>query len=195
VFWGPGLRVVGRLGRRSGQESSTADVTPELSTDARRAVADGGATRLPGRMQPGTSSSTPAGAVPAGPGPTPAGPPGPADRRRALGAFGEAYAARHLVQQGMVVLDRNWRCDAGEIDLVLRDDRVLVVCEVKTRSSTAFGSPVEGVTEAKAQRLRRLAGRWVEAHELRPAEIRIDVVGVLAAPGRPPVIDHVRGIG
>jgi len=118
-----------------------------------------------------------------------------AERRRSLGAFGEAYAARHLVEQGMVVLDRNWRCDAGEIDLVLRDGRVLVVCEVKTRSSTAFGSPLEGVTEHKAARLRRLAARWLSEHRLRPDEVRIDMVGVLAPSGRQPVVDHVRGIG
>jgi putative endonuclease len=52
---------------------------------------------------------------------------GQAARSRSLGAFGETYAARHLVEQGMVLLDRNWRCEAGEIDLVLRDGRVLVV--------------------------------------------------------------------
>jgi putative endonuclease len=118
-----------------------------------------------------------------------------ADRRRELGRFGEAYAARHLVEQGMVLLDRNWRCDAGEIDLVLRDGRVLVVCEVKTRSSTAFGSPLEGVSEVKAARLRRLAARWLAEHRLRPDDVRIDLVGVLAAPGRAPRVDHVTGVG
>ncbi len=117
------------------------------------------------------------------------------ERRRSLGAFGEAYAARHLVERGMVLLDRNWRCDAGEIDLVLRDGRVLVVCEVKTRSSTAFGSPLEGVTVRKAARLRRLAARWLAEHQLRPDEVRIDLVGVLAPSGGDPQVEHVRGIG
>jgi putative endonuclease len=117
-----------------------------------------------------------------------------AEKRRSLGAYGEAYAARHLVDAGMVLLDRNWRCDAGEIDLVLRDGRVLVVCEVKTRSSTAYGSPLEGVTDRKAARLRRLAARWLADHPLRPDEVRIDLVGVLAPPGREPVVEHVRGI-
>jgi putative endonuclease len=118
-----------------------------------------------------------------------------ADRRRQLGRFGEAYAARHLVERGMVVLDRNWRCDAGEIDLVLRDGPVLVVCEVKTRSSNAYGSPLEGVTPAKAERLRRLAARWLAEHLVRPDEVRIDLVGVLAAPGRAPLVEHVAGVG
>ena len=119
----------------------------------------------------------------------------PAERRRALGVYGEACAAQHLVEQGMVLLDRNWRCDAGEIDLVLRDGRVLVVCEVKTRSSTAFGSPLEGVTARKAARLRRLAARWLAQHQLHPDHVRIDIVGVLVPPGGSPRVDHVRGVG
>ena len=81
--------------------------------------------------------------------------------KQALGAYGETLAARHLVGQGMVLLDRNWRCDAGEIDLVLRDGDVLVVCEVKTRSSLRYGTPHEAVTDIKVARLRRLATRWV----------------------------------
>ena len=117
-----------------------------------------------------------------------------ARQRSQLGAYGEALAARHLTDQGMVLLDRNWRCDLGEIDLVLRDGRVLVVCEVKTRSSLAFGSPLEGVTEQKAARLRRLAARWLADHEVHPAEVRIDLVGVLVPASGPVEVDHVRGV-
>ncbi|HLN76544.1 MAG TPA: YraN family protein [Nocardioidaceae bacterium] len=117
-----------------------------------------------------------------------------ARQRSALGAYGEALAARHLIEQGMVVLDRNWRCDLGEVDLVLRDGRVLVVCEVKTRSSLAYGTPIEGVTEQKAARLRRLAARWLSDHEVHPDEVRIDLVGVLVPPSGPVEVDHVRGV-
>jgi putative endonuclease len=117
-----------------------------------------------------------------------------ARQRSALGAYGEALAARHLVGQGMVVLDRNWRCDIGEIDLVLRHGRMLVVCEVKTRSSLAYGTPLEAVTEQKAARLRRLAARWLADHDLRPDEVRIDLVGVLVQAGGPVEVDHVRGV-
>ena len=117
------------------------------------------------------------------------------DPRVALGAYGETLAARFLVDLGLVVLDRNWRCDLGEIDLVLRDGAVLVVCEVKTRSSTAFGAPLEGVDDRKAARLRRLAARWVAEHGIRPAEIRIDLVGVLVERGVVTDIDHARGVG
>ncbi|MGA8209168.1 MAG: YraN family protein [Nocardioidaceae bacterium] len=118
-----------------------------------------------------------------------------AARRREVGRYGEDVAARHLVDDGMVVLDRNWRCETGELDLVLRDGRVLVVCEVKTRSSTAYGSPVEAVTAAKGDRLRRLADLWVEDHRVRPAELRIDLVGVLLQRRGAPTLQHVRGVG
>ena len=82
----------------------------------------------------------------------------PADRS-VLGASGEDLACAHLVRRGMVVLDRNWRCPHGEIDVVARDGDVLVVCEVKTRRSLTHGDPVEAVTAAKVARLRRLAHR------------------------------------
>jgi putative endonuclease len=117
-----------------------------------------------------------------------------ARQRSALGAYGEALAAQHLTRQGMVVLDRNWRCEVGELDLVLRDGRVLVVCEVKTRSSVAYGSPLEAVTEQKAARLRRLAARWLADHDVHPAEVRIDLVGVLVLANAPVEVDHVRGV-
>jgi len=93
------------------------------------------------------------------------------------------------------VLDRNWRCPLGELDLVLRDGRTLVVCEVKTRSSTRYGSPLEAVTEQKAARLRRLAARWLAEHAVHPEDVRIDLVGVLASDPRKPLVDHVRGVG
>ncbi len=119
----------------------------------------------------------------------------PAARRQALGAYGEGLAARHLTAGGMVLLDRNWRCELGEIDLVLRDGAALVVCEVKTRSSVAYGSPLEAVTARKAERMRRLAARWLTEHALRPDEVRLDLVGVLVPARGAPVVDHVRGIG
>jgi putative endonuclease len=92
------------------------------------------------------------------------------------------------------VLDRNWRCDEGELDLVLRDGDVLVVCEVKTRTSDEHGSPHEAVTAAKLSRLVRLAVRWVEAHDVRPQEVRVDLVAVLRPPRGPALVEHVRGL-
>lgn len=114
--------------------------------------------------------------------------------RAALGAYGEQVAERHLVQAGMVVLDRNWRCDEGEIDLVLREAGVLVVCEVKTRSNVLSGTPHEAVDDAKLERLHRLGQRWAQARRLRPPETRVDLVAVLRPPRGPAVVDHVRGL-
>jgi putative endonuclease len=118
-----------------------------------------------------------------------------ARQRSAIGAYGEALAAGYLTARGMVLLDRNWRCELGELDLVLREGPTLVVCEVKTRTTTAFGSPLEGVTEQKAARLRRLAARWLADHAVRPEEVRIDLVGILLERGRKAVLEHVRGVG
>ena len=82
-------------------------------------------------------------------------------RARGLGTYGERMAARYLRDVGLEVLDQNWRCPLGEIDLVARDGACLVVCEVKTRRSTTFGSPVEAVDHRKLARLRRLSASWL----------------------------------
>ena len=116
-------------------------------------------------------------------------------RNRALGDYGERVAARHLTALGMVVLDRNWRCDEGELDLVLRDGPALVGCEVKTRTSLAHGSPQEAVTDVKLARLRRLVQRWLRDHGVHPAETRVDLVAVLRPSSGPALVEHVRGIG
>lgn len=118
----------------------------------------------------------------------------PTTRRTALGRYGERVAARHLLAQGMTVLDYNWQCDAGEIDLVLRDGDVLVVCEVKTRTSDVCGSPHEAITPEKLERLKRLAVYWATEHGVRPAEIRIDLVAVHAQARGAAVIEHVPGL-
>ncbi len=118
-----------------------------------------------------------------------------AAHRKALGVRGELLAARHLVAQGMLLLDHHWQCEAGEIDLVLRDGAVLVICEVKTRTSTAYGDPLEAVGPDKAARLRRLAALWMQTHSVRLPDVRIDLVGVLSPSDGPDVIDHVAGVG
>jgi putative endonuclease len=99
--------------------------------------------------------------------------------RRALGASGEEAAAAWYVSNGYEVVARNWRCRQGELDLVARRGRVVVFCEVKTRSSDAFGAPVEAVTRTKQARLRVLASRWLEEASFAAREIRFDVASVL----------------
>ena len=111
-----------------------------------------------------------------------------------LGRYGEDVAARHLVEQGYQVLCRNWRCELGEIDIVARDGDWLVVCEVKTRRSTACGEPVEAVTARKVARLRRLAARWLAESGLHPPHVRIDVVSVLRPPTGRALVEHLRAV-
>jgi putative endonuclease len=112
-----------------------------------------------------------------------------------LGKQGEQLAADFLARSGLAVIERNWRCTQGEIDIVAVDGRTLVICEVKTRSGVRFGTPLESITRQKAWRLRRLAAQWARTHAALYDEIRIDVVGVLrTAPGQFSV-DHVRGVG
>lgn len=118
-----------------------------------------------------------------------------ADQRRAIGAYGERVAARHLAAQGMVLVDRNWRCADGEVDLVLRDGDELVFCEVKTRSGTAYGHPLEAVDEAKTQRLVRIAASWMSATGVRADRVRFDMVGVLRRRRGAAEVEHVRGLG
>ena len=101
------------------------------------------------------------------------------DRRRALGAAGEERAAAWYRARGYRVLDRNWRCREGELDLVVARGRALVIVEVKARRSDRFGTPAEAVTPAKQRRLRGLALRWIEATGARPTSIRFDVVAIL----------------
>jgi putative endonuclease len=102
----------------------------------------------------------------------------------AVGRFGEQVAAAYLVDAGLTIVERNWRCADGEIDIVALDGAVLVIVEVKTRSSVAYGDPAEAVSPAKAARLRRLALRWIaERREDAPPgywpQLRFDVVSVV----------------
>ena len=115
--------------------------------------------------------------------------------KQALGAYGERVAEEHLVAQGMTLLDRNWRCAEGEIDLVLRDGVVLVVCEVKTRTSTLNGTPHEAITDAKLHRLQRLGVLWADARGVSPQESRVDLVAVMRQRRGAAAVDHVRGVG
>jgi len=101
-------------------------------------------------------------------------------QRRLLGVQGEDAVAAWYTERGYEVVVRNWRCRDGELDLIVREGRRYVFCEVKTRTTDAFGSPTEAVTRDKQMRVRRLAARWLDdAPNPRPREIRFDVASVL----------------
>ena len=112
-----------------------------------------------------------------------------------LGREGEQAAVGYLEKCGFRILDRNWRCADGEIDIVAVERHTFVVVEVKTRSGTRYGTPLEAVGRTKRNRLRRLAIRWLTAHGVRFDQIRIDVIGLLYEGTGGFTIQHIRGAG
>jgi putative endonuclease len=112
--------------------------------------------------------------------------------RSALGKAGEAAAKTFLEKQGYKIIARNYRCAYGEIDLVCRDRDTLVFIEVKTRSSTRFGTPAEAVTRTKQRRLYRLAAAYLAENRLEDMPVRFDVLS-LTATGTGMEIEHYIG--
>ncbi|MER7771020.1 YraN family protein [Kitasatospora sp. NPDC096140] len=168
-------------------------------------------TAVPGPAVPDTAAPAPAGAGKK--------PRGASDRstRTGLGRYGERVAARRLAEAGLRILDRNWRCVEGELDIVALDGDTVAVCEVKTRSERGFQQPTEAIDRAKAARLQRLAERWMAerwpGHFARlagadddvaptdphwppapPGGVRIDLVAVVNRARGAALVDHLRGV-
>jgi putative endonuclease len=106
------------------------------------------------------------------------------DARAHLGRAGEDAAAALLERSGLRVLDRNFRCSDGELDIVARRGRLLVFCEVKTRRTELWGDPSEAVHFAKRNRLRRLAAEWMRVNRPGDVDVRFDVVSVIVRGAR-----------
>jgi len=102
-------------------------------------------------------------------------------RRQALGRYGEDLVERWYAERGYRVLDRNWRCSLGELDLVVTDGIHLVVCEVKTRSSDRFGTGFEAITPRKQQQVRRLAAQYVRQRGGWAGPLRCDAASVMGS--------------
>jgi putative endonuclease len=117
--------------------------------------------------------------------------PGPMHTKDQLGIDGENYAVQYMVGSGHTILTRNWRCPEGEIDILAMDGQTLVVVEVKTRTSTAYGLPIEAVTWRKAEKIRGLAARYMreEGHH---GPVRFDVIGILMPKRGSMQLQHVR---
>jgi putative endonuclease len=109
-------------------------------------------------------------------------------RRQALGRAGEAHVARWYRQRGYDLVAQNWRWGRGELDLVVCNGRVLVFCEVKTRSSDRFGTGLDAVTPDKQRRVRHLAAQFLAADGRWRGPIRFDVASVVA--GRLDVVEN-----
>lgn len=98
--------------------------------------------------------------------------------RTEIGARGEDAAAAYLERAGLQIVDRNWRTSRGEIDIVALDGETLVLCEVKTRTTAARGTPEEAVSPAKQRRIVRLAQAYVAAAGLGECQVRFDVISI-----------------
>ncbi|HYA68416.1 MAG TPA: YraN family protein [Acidimicrobiales bacterium] len=117
-----------------------------------------------------------------------------AEGRRTLGLRGEEAVEHWYRDRGYAIVARNWRCEVGEIDLIVQAvPGMVALCEVKTRSSTAYGSPFDAVTAAKRRRLRRLAARWLASGAAGSGyvQIRFDVAAVWAGPSGTLVVEVI----
>jgi putative endonuclease len=121
------------------------------------------------------------------------------ESKKQIGVRGEDLACAELERQGMQVLERNWRCRLGEIDIVAAESGAagltLVFCEVKCRSGLSFGHPLEAITYTKMRTLRQLAALWMREHRMKASSIRVDAIGVVLAPEQEPSLTHVRAVG
>ena len=112
--------------------------------------------------------------------------------RKETGILGEQIAQRFLIERGYQIIETNYRCREGEIDIVTRKDDYLVFVEVRTKRSRAFGMPEESVTETKKEHLRAVAGRYYETHINLPELWRIDFIAVeLTGAGQPKRIELI----
>lgn len=109
-----------------------------------------------------------------------------------IGHRGEEAAAAYLQRQGMTIVDRNWRHDRGEIDIVALDGEELVICEVKTRASTSAGQPEEAVSAAKQRRLVRLAEAYLAAAGNQEVRLRFDVISIMVLTDDRALLRHHR---
>jgi putative endonuclease len=110
--------------------------------------------------------------------------------KQLLGKEGERIAERYLLKKGYKLVERNYRCPSGELDLIVLDRRVVVFVEVKTRTGRAFGTPFEAVEFRKQQKMTQAAQYFLAQKGLQQRDARFDVVGI-SWPGRQPVVEHI----
>ena len=113
-----------------------------------------------------------------------------------LGRAGEDRAAAHLIGLGYSILDRNWRCDQGELDIVARDRGTLSFVEVKTRRTLDYGHPFEAIDEPKRRRLWRLAQAWVREHPTagHGCALRLEAIGIVGADPAHGALEHLQDL-
>ena len=114
-------------------------------------------------------------------------------QKQILGKYGEDLAAQYLNDRGYEIVDRNWRCSFGEIDLVTKHQGRYVFVEVKTRNGNGFGHPFEAITPSKVSRMRKLCAEWCHANEKAGVKVRLDAIAVLIVGGRV-AVEHLKQV-
>ncbi|MFM6980083.1 MAG: YraN family protein [Micrococcales bacterium] len=110
-----------------------------------------------------------------------------------LGRYGEDRACEYLERLGYQVIERNYRCREGELDIVAQEGKTLVFVEVKTRSSQNSGHPFEAITNSKQARIRKLVAHWCEKYQVSQVQVRIDAIAVMLRGGRV-AIEHLKQV-
>lgn len=113
---------------------------------------------------------------------------------KTLGALGEEAALAHLIREGYRLLERNYRCRLGEVDIIAEDGETIAFIEVKTRSSLLFGVPQEAVNSRKQSKIRKIAQYFLLSHGLEGRTVRFDVITALYSRTDGFVIEHLKGV-
>lgn len=100
-------------------------------------------------------------------------------KRQLVGKRGEDAAKNYLAEQGYQIIETNYRCPLGEIDIVARDGRTIVLVEVRTKTGLSFGSPEESINADKKRRLKRLALSYLQSKSCSEMPCRIDLIAVM----------------
>jgi putative endonuclease len=115
----------------------------------------------------------------------------PNKQKRLLGIKGENLACDYLKEKGYEIVERNYRYSRGEIDIIAKDEDILVFVEVKTRNNLEFGPPELAVTKGKQTQIRKIASAYLYEKEIEDTICRIDVIAILFKDEKNPKINHI----
>jgi putative endonuclease len=117
----------------------------------------------------------------------------PMTPKQFIGKYGEDLSAKYLQDRGYQIIERNWRCNFGEIDLIAKDNNRIVFVEVKTRNGSGYGHPFEAITALKVSRMRKLAAQWCAENKSAGSKVRMDAIAVLIHNGKV-AIEHLKQV-
>jgi putative endonuclease len=143
---------------------------------------------LPTRQRSPAPSPSPAPKPPRSPKPAKAG----TNPAHDLGRRGEDLVAKYVETRGLIVLCRNWHCREGELDILATDGHMLVVCEVKTRTTDEFGTPADAMSDKKIRRIRAATNRWLREYHIPYVPVRYDLAEVWWPPTGKPHLQYRR---